>query len=108
MKLPLQWREINDKDVCCVINSNLKQGVDNDGSLIDGCYICSVCGKTWCGNGDDEYLNHPLETPTEYGLAFMSACNDIISECKHLRLSVVLGRMLFKDLEGTKKLLSIV
>ncbi len=109
--LPHQWREINDGDECCNIDQNLKQGVDYDGSLIDGCWICSICNKVWAGNGkhesEDKYLRHRLETPTEFGMAFMSACDDIIKEGKNLRLNVVLGRMAFKDLDGTKKLLGI-
>jgi hypothetical protein len=108
MKLALEWRPLSEKDECCTNQQNLKQGVDNDGSLIDGCWVCSVCKKIWIGNAvDDEYLKHPLETLTEYGLAFMSACDDVIKEGKHLQLNVVLGRMSFKDLEETKKLLQV-
>ena len=96
-QLPKQWRYMNEQDGCCNVASNLRQGRDNDGTRVDGAWTCSVCGKIWIGNGEDEYLKHPLETLTEFGMEFMSAMSDVIIEGKEPRLACILGRMYFKD-----------
>ena len=100
--LPEQWRKMSVEDKCCSIPENLNHGIDYDGSIIDGGWICSVCDKHWVGKGKNEFLNHELETPTEFGKAFMAASDDVIREGKHLNLTNVIGRMAFKDLDGTK------
>ena len=97
MRMPNEWRQINDTDICCNNPENLEKGKDYDGSIIDGAWICQKCGTEWIGSGNDEYLNHPLETLTEYGKEFLSAIDDIMREKKPLRLANVIGRMMHKN-----------
>ena len=90
-KIPDRWRQINNTDICCNNPNNLKKGEDyNNGTILDGAWICSKCNKKWIGNSNNQYLNHPLETLTEYGKAFFSAIDQIIKEEKPLRLANVL------------------
>lgn len=101
--LPKQFRKISLDDKCCSISKNLKPGIDYDGSIIDGAWVCSVCGKEWTGKGKDEYLNHELQTLTDFGKQFLNALTDVIKEGKHLNISIVVGRMAYKDMSGNKK-----
>jgi len=84
--LPKQWRTLEPNDICCKDSQNLFQAKDYNGNLIDGGWICSICKKSWVGNGKDKYLNHPLETLTQYGKIFIEACNEVILDGKHLCL----------------------
>lgn len=93
MLLKNQWRKMDSSDICCNNPNNLLQDKNYDGSLIDGGWICSVCGKNWVGNGKNEYLDHPLETLTKYGENVLKAINDVILERKHLCLKNVFLKM---------------
>jgi len=100
--IPEQFRTISPDDKCCSIPENLKPGIDYDGSIIDGAWVCTVCGKEWTGRGKDEYLDHELRTLTDFGKQFMDAMDNVIREGKHLNLTNVVGRMAYKDM-GIKK-----
>jgi hypothetical protein len=89
MKIPDQFRKMDDSDVCC---NNLQ---DDDGTMIDDVWQCPVCGKIWCGSHED-YLNRSLRTITPFGLKMLSALTDVVMEGKPLRLNIVLGRMAVK------------
>ena len=93
MKTPSTFRKINHNETCCNISRNLKQAIDNDESVIDGIFTCSVCNKTWVGNGKDEYLDHPLETLTDYGKEYLQALDAVVKENKPLRHDIVMGKM---------------
>lgn len=76
--LPAQWRRVSDKDTCCSQNK-LIQG-EEKGVIIDGVWICTVCNRVWCGLGKDKYLNHPLETLTDFGEASLKALDEVIRD----------------------------
>lgn len=79
MRLQECFRTIDPKiDICCSVDENLQQGIDYDGTLIDGGWVCSICHKNWIGRGKDEYLANPLETLTKYGTRELSVINAII------------------------------
>jgi len=94
--LPDQWRTISPEDKCCSISENLKPSINFDGSVIDGVWICSVCGLDWYGKGKGEYLDHKLRTLTEFGKNFIESMDDVMKEGKHLSLPNVIGKMEYK------------